>query len=194
MVGMAFLATGVIVAMMVDYYVSSPASETAITRSRLWWEIVMNLQILSVALIWFCYTDRIGDAKGTKKRLHILMCCFAMLSVLMPSVLGAVSAANNWFEIRPGPNSFIGFFVFGVAFWCASIVAQFILLRLRVRYAGKSMRRRSIWFYSPAMVLTVFVAFDGPSGGHLWLVMTPILLYLQGAMPFFQKAFSAAIP
>ncbi len=185
--GIALLITGVIVAMMVQHYVASGESDSGITRSRLWWEVVLNLQILSVGMIWFCYSDRISDAKGPVRRLQILLCGFAILSALMPSVLGAVSAANNWFSIRPGPQTFIGFFIFGVVFWLITLVAQLWFLGLRSRYANRKRRKRSAAFYAPALTLGAIALFDAPSGGTTWLTMTPVLLYLQGAVPYLLK-------
>lgn len=186
--GLALLITGVIVAMMVQHYVSSGESGAGITRSRLWWEVVLNLQILSVGMIWFCYSDRISDAQGPVRRLHILLCGFAILSALMPSILGAVSAANDWFSIRPGPQAFIGFFIFGVAFWLVTLVAQLWLLGMRSRYAKRKRRKRHVAFYAPALTLAAIALVDAPSGGTTWLTMTPILLYLQGALPYLLKA------
>ncbi len=189
MAAMALMITGTIVAMMVHHYVASPAPDNAITRSRLWWEIVLNLQLLSVGMIWFCYSDRIGDASGRVKGLQILLCAFAIVSVLMPSILGAISAANNWFEIRPNPSTFTSFFAFGVGFWLVTLVVQIILLRLRNKYSKRDPIRRGIRFYTPAIILGVILLIDAPGGGTRWLVMTPVLLYLQGALPYLMKAF-----
>ena len=189
MAGIAMLIAGVITAQIVEQFVYSEATEPALTRSRLWWEIVLNLQILSLGMIWFCYSDRIADATGRLKHMQMLMCGLTMLSALMPTILAGVSAANNWFSIRPGLQSFIGFFLFGVAFWFASLIAQVLLLRLRARMAGKPTKSRPMWFYAPAAALAVISLIDAPLGGRLWLVMTPILLYLQGAMPYLVHAF-----
>lgn len=186
--GLALLITGIIVANMVQHYVTSGESDAGITRSRLWWEVVLNLQILSVGMIWFCYSDRISDAKGPVRRLHILLCGFAILSALMPSILGTVSAANNWFSIRPGPQTFIGFFIFGVVFWLVTLIAQLWFLGLRNRYAKRKRRKRSVAFYAPALTLAAIALVDAPGGGTTWLTMTPVLLYLQGALPYLLRA------
>lgn len=188
MAAIALMITGVIVAMMVEHYVTAGEADTALTRSRLWWEIVLNLQILSVGMIWFCHSDRISESEGPVRRLHITLCSMAILSALMPSILGAVSAANNWFEIRPVPSSFVGFFVFGVAFWLVTLLAQIVLSRAHGRFAGKRFRHRHLSFYSPAIALGLLALIDASRNGTLWLIMTPVLLYLQGALPYLLKA------
>lgn len=185
----ALLITGAITSEIVDRYVYQEVSGALLTRSRLWWEVVLNLQILSVGMIWFCYSDRIADATGGLKRMHILMCGVTIVAALQPSLLAAVSAANNWFYVRPSLQSFIGFFVFGTAFWFASLLIQIVLVRLRARLAGRKPRRRPKWYYAPALLLAAITAVDAPLGGRIWLVATPALLYLQGAMPYLMHAF-----
>lgn len=188
MAGTAFLITGVIVALMVDNYVNTPAGSNAVTRSRLWWEIVLNLQILSAGMVWYCYVDRISDAEGAVRRSYILLCFYSILAVLMPSFLGAMSAANNWFEIRPSTESFIGFFVFGVIFWFVSMLSQQLLYLFKRRRGATHARKSRVRDFLPAMALVVVIAIDAPRGGNLWLVMTPVLLYIQGGLPYLRRA------
>lgn len=187
--GIALLMTGAITAEIVDQYVYQQITGSLLTRSRLWWEIVLNLQILSVGMIWFCYSDRIADASGNLKRMQVFICTVTILAALMPSFLAGVSAANNWFSVRPSMQSFIGFFLFALVFWLMSLVAQAFLLRVRARMSGRIVARRPLWYYSPVLMLVAICAVDAPLGGRAWLVATPALLYLQGAMPYFVHAF-----
>ena len=120
----ALIITGVIVAQMVAQYVTTSELDQGLNRSRLWWEIVLNLQLLSVGMIWFSYSDRIGEATGPVRRLHIVTCGFVSLSAFMPTILGALSASNNWFEIRPNHGVFVNFFLFGVSFWLIGLLLQ----------------------------------------------------------------------
>lgn len=193
MAAIALLITGAITAEIVDRYVYQEVTGALLTRSRLWWEIVLNLQILSVGMIWFCYSDRIADAVGNLKRIHMLLCGITIVAALIPSFLAAVSAANNWFYVRPSLSSFIGFFVFGIAFWFTSLLMQIVLLRLRARRTGAQAKQLRAWHYAPAFMLAVIVTVDASWGGRVWLVATPLLLYLQGAMPYLVHAFGPAI-
>lgn len=187
----ALLISGGIIAQIVNQYVSQEATVGALTRSRLWWEIVLNLQLLSIGMVWFYFSDRISDSEGRHKFLQISMFCLAMFSTVMPSILAAVSAANDWFSIRPTMESFIGFFLFGVVLWGIALVLQNVLLRVTSQIAGIKPRRRSIWFYGPVMLLSVITMVDIVIiGGRLWLVATPVLLYIQGALPYIIHAFT----
>lgn len=185
----ALMTTGVIIAQMVAQYVNTTEIDQGLNRSRLWWEVVLNLQLLSVGMIWFSYSDRISASSGAIRCMHIINCAFVSLSAVMPTFLGAISATNNWFEIRPGPDVFVGFFLFGVSFWLIGIVLQSILLHFRKKAKKQKMRRRGIAFFSPSIMLGVLAVLDGPDGGTLWLMLTPIFLYLQGALPYFIRAF-----
>lgn len=188
MAAIALLITGTITAEIVDRFVYQEVTGALLTRSRLWWEIVLNLQILSVGMIWFCYSDRIADATGKLKRMHVVLCGITIVAALLPSMLAAASAANNWFYVRPNLPSFIGFFVFGTVFWFFSLLMQIVLVRIRARLSGVQPKRTVMWHYTPALLLAVIVAVDAPLGGRVWLVATPALLYLQGAMPYLVHA------
>lgn len=189
MTAVALLVTAVIVAQMVAQYVTTTAVDQALNRSRLWWEIVLNLQLLSVGMIWFSYSDRISVATGPVRHLHIITCGFVSLTAIMPTLLGAISASNNWFEIRPGPDVFVGFFVFGVTTWLVGLLLQSILYWLRKKSMKRPGQRRGILFFLPSIALGIIALVDGPGGGTLWFILTPIMLYLQGAMPYLMKAF-----
>lgn len=185
----ALMITAVIFAQMVAQYVTTTEVDQALIRSRLWWEIVLNLQLLSVGMIWFSYSDRIGETTGAVRRLYIVNCVFASLSAVMPLILGALSAGYNWFEIRPSYRVFVGFFIFGISFWLIGLLLHQLLARTK----KNTRKKRTLWFticfYAPSILLGLTVLFDAPSGGTLWLILTPIMLYLQGAMPYLLKAF-----
>ena len=53
----------------------------------------------------------------------------------------------------------------------------------------RKLRRRGIALFVPALLLGIVVLVDAPGGGTFWLIFTPIMLYLQGALPYFLKAF-----
>jgi len=185
----ALMITAVIVAQMVAQYVTTTEVDQGFNRSRLWWEIVLNLQLLSIGMIWFGYSDSISAATGAVRRMHIVNCGFVTLTAIMPTFLGAMSAGFNWFEIRPGQDVFVGFFLFGVTMWLVGLLLQSLLYRLKRKAGTKGRHRRGIWFFSPSIALGVAALLDGPGGGTLWLILTPIMLYLQGAIPYLLKAF-----
>jgi len=190
LIALALMITGVIVAQMVAQYVTTTELDRGLNRSRLWWELVLNLQLLSVGMIWFSYADRISAATGSVRRMHIINCGFVSLSAFMPTILGALSASNNWFEIRPGPDVFVGFFLFGVSFWFIGLVLQLLLAHFKKKTnRHRHLRRRDVAIFVPSLALGIVALVDAPGGGTLWLIFTPLMLYLQGALPYFMKAF-----
>ncbi len=186
----ALMTTGVIVAQMVAQYVTTTEIDQGFIRSRLWWELVLNLQLLSIGMIWFSYSDRISDSSGPVRRVHIINCGFVSLSAIMPTTLGVISAGSGWFQIRPGQDVFIGFFLFGVLFWFIGLLLQSLLIHYKGKAKKQRLQRRGIGFFTPSLALGVVALIDGPGGGTLWLILTPIMLYLQGALPYFLKAFA----
>lgn len=187
MAAMALITSGTIISMMVDQYLSTSDMDNAITRSRLWWEVVLNLQILSAGTIWFTYVDAIAQSKGRRRLLYILSCSFGTFSVLLPSLLGAIAAFNNWFEVRPEPSVYYMFFGLGIMHWLVGVLLQYLPGLGKGR---EKMRRRTPAlpvFFLPVILLVILVLVDGLQGGSLWLVATPFLLYLQGAIPFIAR-------
>ena len=189
LVGIALLISGTILAQFVDQYISLQLSDSAITRSRLWWEVVLNLQIMSFGIVWFCYVDPITNSSGRWKRNQIIMFLVASVAVLMPSITGGVALANGWFSVRPDIDEFTYVFVLGVVAWLLALLFQYIML-YRFRSANTmAIRKRPFLLYFPILTLFGILAFDTQSENQLWYVATPFLLYVQGAVPYIIYAF-----
>lgn len=183
----AIIMTGILLALMLHHYLHE--ARGALTRSRLWWEVALNIQILSVAMMWFCYSDRIENSSTPVKRLQIIRLCFAIVTVLLPTFFGIAGIVFNWFEYQPSAT-FLSLFCAGVfIYWILGL-----LLHLRVQKKRKNpLKRASTGYYlalcMPLILLVLITAVDAPMGGNAWLYAIPILAYTQGAMPFIVKAF-----
>ena len=189
LVGIALLISGAILAQFVDQYISSQLLDSAITRSRLWWEIVLNLQIMSFGIVWFCYVDPITNSSGRRKFNQIIMFLLASITVLMPSIAGGVALANGWFSTRPDIDEFRGVFILGIALWLSMLLFQYITLYRFQSPSTRAIRRRPLLLYSPLLAWLAVIGFDIQSEGQLWYVATPFLIYLQGALPYVIYAF-----
>ncbi len=185
----ALVITGLILADMLLHYLEALNGESALTGSRLWWEIVLNLQILSAAMVWFCYSDRIDGSEGRIRRLQIVRRWFAVITVLLPSMLGAVGIQQNWFVDHP-PASFVWAFACAVLlFWLSGVLVHAMVQRRRRNKPKPASFTYRISFFLPAITLVAVILLDAPAGGQTWLLAIPVLTYLQGAMPFITKAF-----
>jgi len=185
----ALVITGAILADMLWHYLRAVNGESALTDSRLWWELVLNLQILSAAMMWFCYSDRIDGSEGRIKILQIVRRWFAIITVLLPSMLGAVGIQQNWFVEQP-PISFVWSFACVVMlFWLAGLLVHHMVQRTRRNRRPPASFTYRLLFMLPAISLIVVTLLDAPFGGQTWLLAIPVLTYIQGAMPFITKAF-----
>lgn len=185
----ALIITGVILADMLWHYLQAINGESALTASRLWWELVLNLQILSAAMVWFCYSDRIDGSVGRIRRLQIVRRWFAIITVLLPSLLGAAGIQQNWFVDHP-PSSFVWAFACAVMlFWLSGVAVHALVQRNRRNKPRQASTLYRILFFIPTLALVSVTLLDAPFGGQTWLLAIPVLTYLQGAMPFITKTF-----
>lgn len=181
--------TGVILTFMLFQYLEASEGARTLSRSRLVWELVLNLQILSAALIWFCYSDRIDGSVGGMKVLQRLRLWFALVTVLLPTLLGLLGIQQNWFEEQPTAGEVRLFAYIVLTYW---LLGVWLNARVRVRRSTQIRKvgwRYRLGFLSPALLLALTTAVDLPMGGQIWLLAIPLFTYLQGSMPFITKAF-----
>lgn len=181
--------TGAILAVMLFQYLGAAEGERVLSRSRLVWEIILNLQILSAALIWFCYSDRIEGSSGQMKWLQHARRWFAMFTVLLPSGLGLLGIQQNWFVEQPSEAAIRLFAYIVLAYWLLGIWLHFLVQNRRRTVVRRANLRYRLMFLAPSLLLALTIAVDAPRGGQIWLLAIPVLTYLQGSMPFVSKAF-----
>ena len=191
--GCALMISGAILTSMLQLYFGSEYTDEGIVRSRWWWEIVMNLQVLSLAFMWFCYADRVSDNEGLKKRVMLVRLLFSLLIVLLPSWLALVSAYLNWFVERPSIEV-IGnlIFIMLVIWGLTNFVPGFMHL-----VAGKKdnrqgflftyMKPRKWYVYMPVYMAFLVWVLEIVRGGTLHYQYVPLLLYTQAAIPFLMR-------
>ncbi|UTW60103.1 hypothetical protein KFE96_07275 [Kordiimonas sp. SCSIO 12603] len=95
------LLTGVIVSYLVFQYFDFDGEAAPTTlRSRLQWELILNLQILSLACVWFFFVDYLEGFKGFRRQAMKLRIYLGYIMVLMPLWIVLTAVANNWFVVR----------------------------------------------------------------------------------------------
>ncbi len=189
----ALLITGCILSLMLQQFLYVAEGEGAFTRSRIWWELILNMQLLSMGMMWFYYSDRISDATGRRRTFYIVRCFFAVITVSVPSLLGAIAAFNNWFQIKPEPHVLYNFGLFAIAYWFGGLFlhGQISLGQAgRQRLKGKRARRKGpkVWFFVPLQILLLVIVLDAATGGTDWVMYVPLLLSLQAAVPYLMKS------
>ncbi|MBV1901897.1 MAG: hypothetical protein KUG56_09505 [Kordiimonadaceae bacterium] len=192
---LALVLTGAILSSMIYQYFAGQYTGAAILRSRTWWEIVMNLQVLSLAFIWFCYADRLQSRTGREKRVVLVRLLFGLAAVFVPTAIALISAFFGWFEKRP-PLFAIDLMICAlIAFWFVStVIPRLVAMKVYgVAYTGAALwdyfKPRSWLYLLPVISLGfVFLADFIFSTENYYLAM-PALFYGQAAMPFFFRGF-----
>jgi len=191
--GTALILVGAILTSMLQVYFADGYSEQGIVRSRWWWEIVLNIQILAVAFIWFCYVDRVADATGVKKRVMRLQMYFGLAVVLVPIWMALMSAYLNWFVVRP-PIEIVDLFMCGLlGVWgLIALLPRLLILNSKSsQYQGVTMlsllKPKAWYLLLPLYVLIVIWIIGAINGSITHYQYTPLLLYMQAAVPYFER-------
>lgn len=194
--GLSLVISGAVITVMLLQYLAG-VGETGFSRSRLWWEVAMNLQLLAAGLMWFCYADRIDDSRGQVRSLNWLRLGFGMYGVLLPGLIAIVGAVNDWFLERPGDGFLILFALAMYSVWQIGVLIDWFVRR-RI-YKEKSNDRQvsskppslvsRVVLYLPIILLVVITIFCWVNDDAWWVLAIPIFVYMQGSMPFFIRAF-----
>ncbi len=190
MAGCALVFSGIIITLMVQQFLAPDEGRGVLTRSRLWWEIVLNVQLLCVGMMWFYYAEKIEDAVGSKRRYLIFRATLSVITVSVPAVIGTAAALNNWFELKPDSGTLYVFVGSLIVYWAAGLFLHRQIVLGRVRNRIRLQVRVGFKFFIPLYLLMMVIVCDIALGGTNWAVMTPILLSFQAATPYFLKAFA----
>jgi len=191
--GTALILVGAILTSMLQFYFADGYPAQGIVRSRWWWEIVLNIQILAVAFMWFCYVDRVADATGVRKRVMRLQMYFGLAVVLVPLWMALLSAYLNWFVVRP-PIEIIDLFMCGLlGVWglIALLPRLMILNSKSSQYQGVTLlsllKPRAWYLLTPLYVLIAIWVVWAIADNIIHYQYTPLLLYIQAAVPYFER-------
>ncbi|MBL4640038.1 MAG: hypothetical protein JKY57_05860 [Kordiimonadaceae bacterium] len=191
----AFLLTGAILSSMVYQYLAGEYTGAAIVRSRSWWEVVMNLQILSIAFVWFCYADRLQKREGKYKAVVMVRLFFGLLAVSVPLLIAVLSAFMGWFEVRPPAHIVDLILCVMVGFWAIStIIPRVVAVRahdglVNFQAYWNYFRPKSLFSISPMIMAGLVLLTDFVFGVENYYLAFPVLFYAQSAMPFFMRGF-----
>ncbi len=188
------LLTGCVLTSMSGAYFTT-LTDVGFSRSRLWWEIVLNVEILCAALVWFSFVERIKAAEGRRYYVLLAQCFVAMFASLLPVWIALAGALLGWFTKRPELAAINWLVVVCLGLWGAGMAlplcVQFFLRRswqlppfLRgVTPAGMVLR------LSPLLLTLALVWWQESVGGYLHYIYAPILLYTQGSLSYLMRSF-----
>ncbi|WP_262689931.1 hypothetical protein [Kordiimonas aestuarii] len=189
----AMLITGCILSSMSISFFDS-MRDAGLSRSRLWWEIVLNLQILCGALVWFSFVERIKSASGARYYLRCSQFFVALVATLLPVEIGLAGAAIGWFENKPDIADLNWMILVCLLMWFTGMAIPLVTQRLtqgrwRVPPFFKDVDLpRILLRLSPVLAAIVLTIIEVSRGGELHYYYSPFLLYLQGALSYLLRA------
>lgn len=191
--GIALVITGVTLTLMVYLYFSDQYTGAQVFRARWLWEIILNLQILCVAFMWFCYAERIRDPDKRKAHQMIVRMGLSLFAVLLPAWVGLVSVSLGWFVELPSREVIDKIFIIMVGYWLLSVlIPRWLALVLEEKKPGSHLlvrRLRANWGTLPFITAMVILAIDMLRGTHHYYLAIPTLFYTQAAVPYLQSGF-----
>ncbi len=194
--GLALLVIGFILSFMQAFFVSPTVFEHNLLVARWWWEIVLNLQIMCLALMWFCHHERILHAQGWWRIRAISNMIVGLLSVSYPIVVFIVAAYCDWFRAPPGYHETLFLLMCGLGLWAiGAFVLPSIYWFKAVGRQGRGGRLQGVsnlgnWgkLLWPTLLVMALLGLGIGMGWKPLYVLVPFLVYMQGALPYMRKA------
>lgn len=190
--GIALIIAGVTLSLMVYLYFSNQFSGADVFRARWLWEIILNLQILCVAFMWFCYAERIRDPDKDKARQMKIRMGLSLFAVLVPVWIGILSASLGWFEELPPKHVIDTMFVVMVGYWLlAVLIPRWLALVLEEKKPGIHLlirRAQNGLTTTPFLIAVAILLLDLLRGTENYYLAIPTLFYTQSAVPYLQSA------
>ena len=194
--GNAMVIVGVLLSLMMAFYMRPDVFGDDMLMARWWWEIVLNLQILCYAFMWFCHHNRMTHSKGWWRIRAISNFITGMVSVSYPAGILILSASMDWFRTDPDPKEVYLLILAGVALWAFGAFIMPIVNWLMVRGRLEQQETLSVpgrmkavlEAFWPTFLLLLIAALEWWRGGLTGYTVVPVLMYVQGALPYLVKA------
>jgi len=191
----SLILAGGIATTMLSLYFAGDYTAAGSMRSRWLWEIMMNLQVLALALMWFCFVDRVSEATGSLKAIMRVRQFFSLMIILVPFYVIIISAMFGWF-VKPAPIEVIRLLILlSILSWIVSVTMQRLIAFRSKQGTKKSeiflkgLKPRRWYSVLPMAWLLLLWGFAQVYGGNRHYIYAPILFYLQAAIPFLESGF-----
>ncbi len=190
----AMLLTGGVLTSMCGAYFTT-LTDVGFSRSRLWWEVVLNVEILCAALVWFSFIERIKSAEGRRYYVRLAQCFVAMFASLLPVWIAIAGAILGWFTKRPDISAINWLIAVCLGLWACGVALPWVVqvsmersFRLPPFLKGAGPFSTALRF-SPLVLVAGLIWWQETTGGYLHYIYAPVLLYTQGALPYLMRSF-----
>lgn len=194
--GIAFLMTGCALSTICGLYLYSSIIGENLLKSRMLWEVILNLQILSLALIWFAFDDRIQGAQGRWRVRAVVNFLFCVTVNVVPIGFFFYTTDYSWKGELPDESEIIRIFyiiVFGWAIFEIIVQSGFRLVTGRLLMRSGGLPKRSIGHFIgnmwPIMLLIAILVVAEVSDNRWFYAIAPFIGYLKGGWDFFRRAY-----
>ncbi len=190
----ALIITGVVLGIIAYPYYQFDEVGEPVKRGRWVWEILMNLQVLCLAFMWYCYTDKIKSSSGKKATLMRVRMVFSLISVLLPFGVIMTSVMVGWFNERPPILDTVRYtYLFSTVGFICAFVPYLARRALKGETIKSSKREQSLhWKLLPllpgVMAFLVVLAAILLDQHELVIWLAP-LCYVQSSIPYLRSGF-----
>ncbi len=197
---LALLIVGAIMAFKVGFFFAPEVFGSGALTSRWWWEIVLNLQILCLAFMWFCHHNRMQQGEGKWRLRAIFNFIVGIISVSYPVILLVVGAYFDWFRVAPPEGSVVVLMLAGIGLWAMGsfimpVFTAMIVGRRHLGAAGEALGFKPVaWAktFWPTFVVVGLLVIEALRDSVTLYMFVPIFMYIQGALPYLKKAYHAS--
>lgn len=194
--GFAFLITGSVLTVLLAMFLYFGPLAGGVFKSRMLWEIVLNLQVLSIALIWFAFDRRFENSTGIWRARVIVNFIFAAFMNCVPAGFFLFLSYYAWQGSFPSEETIVFIIhIFLVIFFSFEFLTQigFRFVTGRVLPRGYEMGSRPIFSRLvalwPGWVAVLFLLAALLTENSWYYVVMPMLGYLQSAKDFLVRAY-----
>lgn len=195
--GLALVITGMLLTAKAAFFFEMDFFGRGIMRSRWWWEILLNLQILALAFMWFAHHNRILVSSGRWRIRAIANLLIGFVATAVPGLVLLTAAYFDWFRVLPTDERIRSIIWYGCFLWFLGAMA-FPAFRSFVMRAEKPMyffevgwREALRWgavHYWPGVLMIALMLIGHTFDVRVGYIMAPFLAYLQGATHYFTKS------
>lgn len=195
---LSLVLIGLVLSFQFIFYLRDDDLSKEIVRARWHWEIVLNIQILCFAFMWFSHHNRILFSRGRWRVRAIVNFILGFVMVGAPTVIMLVAAILDWYHFPPDPGLPKFLLTIVISAWLtvvlgAALIKTFFPPRRKNHDRSKGSAASTatggfLYRYWPGMLAAIMVAGNEMTAGDVGLVLAVFLCFLQGASTYYIKA------
>ncbi len=189
---LALTIVGVFLSFNSLVHVNGDAFDTSILSQRWYWEILLNVQILCFAFMWFSHHNRIAYASGKWRARAVVNFMVSMMAVGLPVIMLVLGAYYDWYRNPPSQETTKLIVRVAVYIWLVSNFAVPTVQAIIFHKAKKPSRILShlgITRHLVAVLMIVLLVCNDYLPVNLGYASAAFLCCFHGALAYVEKAF-----